>query len=187
LLGGAMRARTRPSLAFAGIVLLVAAITFAAAIGVIFVTGFPISDVVHEFRNGLGSAAWLIATGAAVFGFESQWLAIRPTLVALGLLSLHVWPVLLFLSLTVGSVPIVACYYTLANATAQVLGHDVRPFPPSGLIRLLRGLIWVIFLPAHGLAWMFRRWSSYRQEQISPPTTRSQPQDQDGNTAVKSE
>ena len=131
LLGAAMRTRTRPSLAFAGVTLLVAAITFAAALGVIFVTGFPISDVVHEFRNGLGSAAWLIATGASVFGFESQWLAIRPTLVALGLLGLHVWPVLLFLSLMVGSMPIVACYYALANATAQVLGHDVRPFPPA--------------------------------------------------------
>ena len=181
-----MRGRTRPSQAFVGITLLVATITFAAALGVIFVTGFPISDVVHEFRNGLSSAAWLIATGAAVFGLESQWLAIRPTLVALGLLGLHVWPVLLFLSLTLGSMPIVACYYTLASATAQVLGHDVRPFPPSGLVRLLRGLMSVIFLPARGLAWMLRRRSSRRQEQISPPAARTQPQERDANSAVKS-
>ena len=187
LLGAAMRTRTRPSLAFAGITLLVAAITFAAALGVIFVTGFPISDVVHEFRNGLGSAAWLIATGATIFGFESQWLAIRPTLVALGLLGLHVWPVLLFLSLMVGSMPIVACYYALANATAQVLGHDVRPFPPSGLVRLLRWSIFVIFLPVRELAWMFRRRSSPRPEQITPLVTRSDQQDRDGKTAVKSE
>jgi hypothetical protein len=138
LLGAAMRARTRPGLAFAGITLLVATITFAAALGVIFITGFPISDVVREFRNGLGSAAWLLATGASVLGFESQWLAIRPTLVALGLLGLHVWPLLLFFSLMASSTPIVACYYALANATAQVLGHDVRPFPSRGVVRLLR-------------------------------------------------
>ena len=100
-----------------------------------------------------------------------------PTLVALGLLGLHVWPVLLFLSLMVGSMPIVACYYALANATAQVLGHDVRPFPPSGLVRLLRWSIFVIFLPVRELAWMFRRRSSPRPEQITPLVTRSDQQD----------
>jgi uncharacterized protein YybS (DUF2232 family) len=187
LLGAAMRARTRPVLAFVGITLLVAAITFAAALGVIFVTGFPISDVVREFRNGLGSAAWLVATGAAVFGFESQWLAVRPTLVALGLLGLHVWPVLLFFSLIVSSMPVVACYYALANATAQVLGHDVRPFPPSTLVRLLRGSLFFIFFPVRGLAWRFRGRPSHRKEQVAPLPTRREPQDRDGETAVKSE
>jgi hypothetical protein len=187
LLGAAMRARTRPSLAFAGITLLVAAITFVAALGVIFATGFPISDVVHEFRNGLVSAAWLVATGAAVFGFQSQWLAIRPTLVALGLLGLHVWPVLLFVSLTVGAMPVVACYYALATATAQVLGHDVRPFPPSGMVRLLRRSILFVFLPVRVLARLFRLRSGRRQRQINPAAAESESRLRDGATALKSE
>jgi uncharacterized membrane protein (Fun14 family) len=138
LLGWAMRARIRPTLAVAGGTLLVAIATFVAAMGVIFVTGLPISDVVHELRNALGSLAWLLATGASVFGFESQWLAIRPTLVALGLLGLHVWPLLLFFSLLASALPAVASYYALANATAQVLGHNVRSFPSQGFIQLLR-------------------------------------------------
>jgi hypothetical protein len=156
VLGGAMRARIRPSVAFLGATLLVATLTFAAALGVIFITGLPISDVVGEFRNGLSSAAWVLATGAAVFGLQSQWLAIRPTLAALGELSLHAWPLLLFLAATTSVTPVVGCYYALATATADVLGYDVRAFPSPAFRRLVRlGLILVslpIVLPARELA-----------------------------------
>jgi hypothetical protein len=161
VLGGAMRARIRPSLAFLGVTLLAATITFAAALGVIFITGLPISDVVNEFRNAMSSAAWVVATGASVFGFQSQWLAIRPTLAALGLLALHAWPMLLFLAATASVMPVVACYYALATASAEVLGYDVRAFPSPAFARLLRlGLLLValpVVLPARELARLFGR------------------------------
>lgn len=156
ILGGAMRTRIRPSVAFLGVTLLVATLTFAAALGVIFITGLPVSDVVGEFRNGLSSAAWVVATGASIFGLQSQWLAIRPTLAALGLLALHAWPLLLFLAATTSAMPVVACYYALATATAGVLGYDVRAFPSAAFLRLARlGLALVslpIALPARVLA-----------------------------------
>jgi hypothetical protein len=139
LLGWAMRARIRPSLAIAGGTVLVAVVTFVAAMGVIFVTGLPISDIVDELRNILETLAWMAAAGASIFGLESQWLAIRPTLVAVGVLALHVWPLLLFGTLVASSLPVVASYFDLANATAKVLGHDVPTFPS----RRFRRLIWM--------------------------------------------
>jgi Predicted membrane protein (DUF2232) len=161
VLGGAMRARIRPGLAFLGVTLLVATLTFAAALGVIFITGLPVSDVVSEFRNGLSSAAAVVATGATVFGLESQWLAIRPPLAAVGLLALRAWPLLLFLAATTSVMPVVACYYALANATADVLGYDVRAFPSPAFLRLARlALVLVslpIVLPGREMARLFRR------------------------------
>ncbi len=147
LLGWAMRSRIRPSVAFAGGTLLVAAVTFVAALGVIVVTGLPISDVVNELRDAMASVAGLVAAGASLFGFGRQWLALRPTLVALGLLGLRAWPVLLFLTIAASAVPVVACYYILANATAQVLGHDVQAFPSHGFTRLVRLAVLVVTLP----------------------------------------
>ena len=161
VLGGAMRARIRPGLAFLSVTLLVATLTFVAALGVIFITGLPVSDVVGEFHNGLSSAARVVAFGAAFFGLESQWLAIRPTLVALGLLALRAWPLLLFLAAVTSVLPVVACYYALANATADVLGYDVRTFPSPAFLRLARLVIVLvslpIVLPGRGLARLFRR------------------------------
>lgn len=158
LLGWAMRRGIRPSFAFVAGILLVASTTFLAALGVILVSGLPISDVVGELRNGLGSLAWLVASGAAIFGFQSQWLAIRPTLVALGLLGLHVWPALLFLSLVATATPVVASYYVLANATARVLGYEVRPFPSHGFMRLVHFVFVVltapVALPVRGIRWL---------------------------------
>ncbi len=147
LLGWAMRSRIRPTLALAGGTLLVAVAVFVAALGLLVVTGLPVSDVVGEYRNAMTSLAGLSAVGATAFGLHSQWLAIRPTLAALALIGLHLWPLLLFLSLVAVALPEVACYYALANATAQVLGHDVRPFPSRSIVRLLRLSIVVVTLP----------------------------------------
>jgi uncharacterized membrane protein (Fun14 family) len=147
LLGWAMRARIRPSLAVVAGTVLAAIVTFVAAMGVIFVTGLPIADVVRELRNVLESLAWLVATGASIFGLESQWLAIRPTLVVVASFGLHVWPLLLFCSLAASTLPVVASYYALANATAQVLGHDVPAFPSRGFLRLLRMVRQLLALP----------------------------------------
>jgi hypothetical protein len=148
LLGWAMRARIRPSLAVAGGTLLLAIVTFVAGMAVIFVTGLPISDIVGELRNILESLAWLAATGASIFGLESQWLAIRPTLAAIGLFGLHVWPLLLFCVLAATTIPVVASYYALANSTAQVLGHDVPAFPSRRSLRLLQRARRLLGLPA---------------------------------------
>jgi uncharacterized membrane protein (Fun14 family) len=147
LLGWAMRARIRPSLAVAGGTLLVAIVTFVAGMGVIVVTGLPITDIVRELRNILESLAWLAATGASILGLESQWLAIRPTLVVVGLFALHVWPLLLFCVVAASTIPVVASYYALANSTAQVLGHDVPAFPSRSFLRLLRMVRWLLGLP----------------------------------------
>jgi hypothetical protein len=117
--------------------------------------------VVGEFRNGMSSAAWVIASGATFFGFHSQWLAIRPTLAALGLVALHAWPLLLFLAAATSATPVVGCYYALATATADVLGYDVRAFPSPAFMHLAQlGLALVslpIQLPARGVVWLLRR------------------------------
>lgn len=137
LLGWAMQRRMRPLVIWGIGTLVVASVTFIAALGVIFLTGLPIKDVVDELRNGLGAAAWIVATGAALLGGEGQWLSIRPLLVVLGVLALRFWPVLLFAYVTAFALPTVAFYYAIANATARVLGYKVKPFPPLWSIRLL--------------------------------------------------
>jgi uncharacterized membrane protein (Fun14 family) len=165
LLGWAMRARIRPSLAVAGGTLLLATVTFVAGMGVIFVTGLPISDIVGELRNILESLAWLVATGASIFGLESQWLAIRPTLAAVGMFGLHVWPLLLFCVLAATTIPVVASYYALANSTAQVLGHDVPAFPSRRSLWLLRMVRRLLGLPVL----LLRRISGRRRSSRESP------------------
>lgn len=138
LLGWAMQRRMRPLLIWGIGTLVVAIVTFIAALGVIFLTGLPIKDVVGELKNGLGAAAWIVATGAALLGGEGQWLSIRPLLVVVGVLALRLWPLLLFAYFSVFALATVAFYYAIANATARVLGYSVKPFPPLWSIRLLR-------------------------------------------------
>jgi hypothetical protein len=151
LMGWAMRRRIRPVVVLGLGSLVVATTVFIAALGVIFVTGLPIKDVQTELRNGLGSVAWAIATGASLFGGEAQWLSIRPALVAIGLAALRLWPVLLFLYVSIFAIPTVTLYYAVANATVRVLGLDVAPFPPRWTLRLMRGtlrrVVFVLRLP----------------------------------------
>jgi len=68
---------------------------------------------------------------------------------------------LLFLAAATSVMPVVACYYALATATANVLGYDVRGFPSPAFRRLVRlGLVLVsvpIVLPVRGLARLFPR------------------------------
>jgi uncharacterized membrane protein (Fun14 family) len=173
LLGWAMRERIRPGLALAGGTVLVAIVTFIAGMGVIFVTGLPISDIVSELRNILESLAWVVATGASIFGLQSQWLAIRPALVAVGSFALDVWPLLLFGTLAVSSLPVVASYYAFANSTAQVLGHDVPAFPSQRSLRLLqmwRRLPGLLVLPLRPI--VGRRRSSGVLPECDPGCTR---------------
>jgi uncharacterized protein YybS (DUF2232 family) len=161
LMGWAMQRRMRPFLIWGIGTLVIATVTFIAALGVIFLTGLPIKDVVDELRNGLGAAAWFLATGAALLGGEGQWLSIRPLLVVVGVLALRLWPILLFAYVTAFALPTVAFYYAIANATARVLGYNVRPFPPLWSIRLvtwgLRTALAILLFPSRALRQLLGR------------------------------
>lgn len=162
LLGWAMQRRMRPLLIWGIGTLAVAVVTFIAALGVIFVTGLPIKDIVDELRNGLGAAAWIVATGAALLGGEGQWLSIRPLLVVVGVLALRFWPIMLFMYVTIFALPTVAFYYAISNATARVLGYSVKPFPPLWSIRLLtwtlRMTLAVLLFPSRAMRHLLGRY-----------------------------
>ena len=147
LIGWAMRRRLHWTVVLSLGTILVATVTFAAAIGVIFLTGLPVKDIVGELRNGMASIAWAVAAGASLVGGQAQWLAIRPALVSVGLVALRFWPVLLYLYVTAAAAPIVALYFAVANASARVMGHDVPPFPPRWAMRLLRFGFLALFAP----------------------------------------
>ncbi|MGZ3583613.1 MAG: DUF2232 domain-containing protein [Ktedonobacterales bacterium] len=161
LLGWAMQRRMRPFLIWGIGTLVIATVTFIAALGVIFLTGLPIKDVVDELRNGLGAAAWFLASGAALLGGEGQWLSIRPLLVVVGVLALRLWPILLFAYVTAFALPTVAFYYAIANATARVLGYNVKPFPPLWSIRLMtwavRTILAILLFPTRALRQLLGR------------------------------
>lgn len=164
LIGWAMRRRIRPTIALALGTLLVALVTFCAALGVIFLVGLPIADVVMELRNALVLMAATLATGAHLIGADHQWLALRPTLATLGKVALRFWPVLLFLYGSVFALLTVTLYYTVANLTVRVLGYPVRPFPPLWVARLVRLSIVLAMAPVlvpvtlwHGVGTLTRR------------------------------
>lgn len=147
LLGWAMRRRLNWTIVLTLGTLLVATAAFASAMGIIFVTGLPIKDVTGGLRNGMVAAATLVAAGANLVGWHTQWLSARPALVAVGLFALRFWPVLLYLYVVVFSLPTVALYFAVANGSARVLGHDVPLFPPRWALRLLRLGLFVVFAP----------------------------------------
>ncbi len=173
LLGWAMQRHIRPFLIWGIGTLTVAVVTFIAALGVIFVTGLPVKDIVGELRNGLGAAAWIVATGAALVGGEGQWLSIRPLLVIVGVMALRFWPALLFTYVTVAfALPAVAFYYAIANATARVLGYAVKPFPPLWSIRLiswaLHATLAILLFPSRAMRRLLHR---FHQRPPSAPFT----------------
>lgn len=138
LMGHAMMKRWRWPVVLAAGTVIIATVTFAAAMGVIFVTGLPIKDIVQELRNGMAAAAWAVATGASLVGGEAQWLGIRPLLVSVGVLALRFWPLLLYCYVAAAALPTVAVYYAVANSTARIMGEDTVAFPPRWAMRLLR-------------------------------------------------
>lgn len=147
LMGYAMRKRWRWPLVLAAGTLIVATVTFAAALGIIFVTGLPINDIVQGLRNGLAAVAWAVATGASLVGGQAQWLSIRPFLVSVGLVALQLWPLLLYAYVAAAALPTVALYYAVANSTARILGEETVAFPPAWAMRLLRLAIAVTLAP----------------------------------------
>ena len=157
--------------------MLVATATYAAAIGVLVVTGLPVQDVVAGFRNGMTTVAAAVATIATFAGLEHQWLAIRPALAAIANLMLRWWPVLLYLYIIAVAIPTVAAYYAVANTAARVLGHEVKPFPPIWVTRLLRwSLRLVLWLPGTLVrARRQRRDKTKADATNSPPEHREMP------------
>jgi uncharacterized protein YybS (DUF2232 family) len=134
--GGAMRRRTPPILVWSLGTVIVATTTFLAALGIIFLTGLPISDVVAQLRNLMIAVASVVALLAPLLNLQGQWLALRPSLATLAVAGLHVWPLLLYLNVVVFALPTVALYYAIANAAVRVLGHDVPVFPPTWSLRV---------------------------------------------------
>ena len=147
LIGWAMRKRLPWIAGLALGTLVVTTVGFAAVFGVIFITGLPIHDIVAELRNGLGAVAWVVATGATLFGGQAQWLAVRPALATAGLLALRVWPLLLYAYLAAFALPAVALYYAVASVTVRILGYDTIPFPPRWLVRTVSVCLRVVTLP----------------------------------------
>ena len=147
LLGWCMSRRLRAPVVIALGTAVVTSAAVAAAFVLIAATGLPVRDITDELRNGMGSAAWVLATGASLLGRDADWLAVRPLLVAVGLVALRFWPVLLFLYLALFGLPVVTLYYAVANGTARVLGHDVRAFPPHWFVDLVRFSLLVLAAP----------------------------------------
>lgn len=147
LMGYAMRRRWHWPLVLAAGTVIVATVTFAAALGVIFLTGLPIHDIVQELRNGMAAVAWAVATGASLVGGEAQWLGIRPLLVSIGLVALRLWPLLLYAYVAAAALPTVALYYAVANSTARIMGEETVAFPPRWAMWLLRLAITLLIAP----------------------------------------
>jgi hypothetical protein len=151
LLGWAMQRRLR-SLTVVGLgTVLIAGVSVLATFGLIVFEGVPISDVVMALRNVLGSGAWLLAGALELVGGGSYWLAARPTLAAVGLLALSLWPLLLFAYTIALTGPLIVLQYTAASSTARVLGHEVRRFPPRWLLVMMPMVVafvaWPMALP----------------------------------------
>lgn len=148
IFGWAMRRRIRPLVVWSMGTVVVSVTTFIAAMGVIFITGLPIHDLVAEMRNTMAVAATWMAYAALALHQQAHWLAIRPALVLLALTGLRFWPVLTFLYILTFTLPTVALYYAVANGAVRVLGHDVPLFPPRWALRLVRAGVLMLAAPA---------------------------------------
>lgn len=138
LLGWAMRRRFRPLGVLTLGTALVATASFAATLGVIAFFGLPVELVVGGMRNSLRAAAYVADDAAGWVHLSAQWAAVRPAFLGVAFALLRVWPVLVFLYVTVFALPVVILYYAVANLALRTLGHDVRPFPPGWLGALAR-------------------------------------------------
>lgn len=188
LIGWIMKSRRSPWIALALCSLLITAAGTLATLGVIFVTGLPVKDVVEGLRNVMIAAESLAANGAQLLGLQPLWLAARPPLVALASLGLRLWPLLLFGYLLCFAVPAVALYLTVATGTARVLGNDVRLFPPRWALRL----IWLLVLPLLFILSLPRRMARLlrrllrRHDQTDGADDESDPGDSSGYYSLES-
>jgi hypothetical protein len=147
LVGWAMRRRLSWPVVLALGTLLITTVAFVAALGAVVFTGLPLRDLVQELRNALVILAGVLAWIAGILHQRSLWLQVRPSLVGVGDLMLRWWPVLLYIYSACVTVPIITCYYAIANGTARVLGHDVRAFPPRRWVDVFRMLGTILLAP----------------------------------------
>jgi hypothetical protein len=152
LLGWAMRRRIRWPVVLALGTVTLATVTLVSALLAVVVTGLPVADLVQALRNGINSFAFLCASAAQLLGLHAQWLALWPGYLAAAALALRWWPLLLYVYILVGALPMVGLYFSVATGAARVLGHEVAPFPPAWSVRLVRWAWRLLLLPARLLA-----------------------------------
>src|SRR5579875_392092 len=170
-LGWAMNRRWGRIAVLAGSTLITTVIAYAAAFAVIFLTGLPIADIVSELRNASNALTWLISAGTRLLGIRQYWVAVLPYYTDALRLGLRYWPIMLFAYTAAAAFPSAVLYYIVANASARLLGHEVKPFPPQWFMWLLRmahyifvvpvvfvfRVIWfIITLPIRGPVWLWR-------------------------------
>lgn len=172
LIGGAMRRGMRPTIILASIALLVTTVGVAATFALILLIGFPVEFIVEVLHNSMVSANGLITTVSGWVGAGAFWQQIRPPIADAAHLALQYWIPLYYVYVFIVALPTAALYYAVANASARILGHDVKPFPPRWVGTLWR-IATSIFLP---LVWISRLWDRVRhgrdevvEEDLRPP------------------
>jgi uncharacterized protein YybS (DUF2232 family) len=152
LLGGAMRRGTRPTLVLAAVTLLVTTVGFCATFGLIFLVGYPIENIVIILHNSVTSASSMMATVSGWVGAEPLWNQVRPTIAEYAHIALQYWVPLYYFYVAFFAFPTVVLYYAVANASARILGHEVKPFPPRWV-----GVLWrIVRVPFLPLVWIAR-------------------------------
>ncbi|HEV8194448.1 MAG TPA: DUF2232 domain-containing protein [Ktedonobacterales bacterium] len=158
LLGGAMRRGARPTLVLAAATLLLTTVGFCATFGLILLVGYPIENIVIILHNSMTSASSMITTVSGWVGAGPLWQQVRPTIAEYAHIALQYWVPLYYLYVAFFSFPTVVLYYAVANASARILGHRVKPFPPHWV-----GVIWrIMTVPFLPLVWVSRLWDRLR-------------------------
>lgn len=171
LLGAAMRRGMRSPLVLASGTLVLTTVGFCATFALILLIGYPIENIVIILHNSMTSAAALITLVAGWVGAGSLWQQVRPTIAGYAHLALQYWVPLYYGYLAVFSLPTVVLYYAVANASARVLGHDVRPFPPRWF-----GVVWrIVSVPFLPLVWTARLWDRLRHGRDEPEAENPRP------------
>lgn len=151
-MGWAMQRRWSPLLAITLGLFVNTTVAYVAAFGAIFALGLPLHDLYLELRNVLLTVAWTLDTSATLLGVKSSWLGVRPFFAGVGRLTLAYWIPLFYFYVAAVAAPVDILYYSVASTTARALGHDVRPFPPQWVWRVVK----VIGMLLSPFAWLAR-------------------------------
>lgn len=172
LLGGAMRRGIRPTTIWTGATLLLATVGFCATFGLILLIGYPVEYVVLVLHNSMTSADAMITTVSGWVGAAVFWQQVRPPIADVAHFALQYWVPLYYVYVFIFALPTAALYYAVANASARVLGHDVKPFPPHWVGALWR-IVTAPFLPLVWISRLFDRMRRGRdevaEEDLRPP------------------
>jgi hypothetical protein len=177
-LGWAMRRHWSPARTIILGLFVNATVAYVAAFGAVYALGLPLQDLYLELRNMLIGVGWLLDTSATLLRAQHAWLSVRPFFATVGHFTLAYWIPMFFLYIAALAFPTVLLYYSVASTTAYALGHDVRPFPPPWVWRVLQvaGLIlspftWLantlwrlVTAPLWGPVWVARALARRRRE-----------------------